>query len=271
MLWPIAHVLQIATFVANTPMMIRFSRSFLLLMTAVSPLLVAGQDAPAKKKNHYFTTGGEIIFSWADASKNDKSVDVITRFSPVFNFQGQYNIDAGPHFGMFTGITIHNVGFIYDDPDSAKTRYKSRVYSLGIPVALKLGNMSGGFLFGGYELEVPFNYKEKKFVNDEKVNKFNTWFSDRTPGVYQTVFAGFQTSRGLQVKFKYFLTNFFNKDFAAREENSNNIIYPYKTFDANVFYVSLSMQINEGAKKKKKTAPGSSASLQAPANQVSLR
>ena len=250
----------------------RFSRYCILLLIALSPFLALGQDTPSKKRNnHYFTTGGEIIFSWADATKNDKSVDVITRFSPVFNFQGQYNIDAGPHFGMFTGITIHNVGFIYDDPDSAKTRYKCRVYSLGIPVALKLGNMNGGFLFGGFELEIPFNYKEKKFVNDKKVNKFNTWFSDRTPGTYNTVFAGFQTSKGLQVKFKYFLTNFFNKDFAAREENSNNIIYPYKTIDANVFYVSLSMQLKEKPKKKKSSQDGSSASAPAAADPLVLR
>jgi hypothetical protein len=131
--------------------------------------------------------------------------------------------------------------------------------------------MSGGFLFGGYELEIPFNYKEKKFVNDEKVNKFNTWFSDRTPGIYHTVFAGFQTSRGLQIKAKYFLTNFFNKNFAAREENSNNIIYPYKTTDANVFYVSLSMQVQSKPRKKKHPEAGSSASRMAPAGHFAQR
>lgn len=41
--------------------------------------------------------------------------------------------------------------------------------------------MQGMYVYGGYEFEMPFNYKEKRFENDEKVSKFNTWFSSRTP------------------------------------------------------------------------------------------
>ena len=72
-----------------------------------------------------------------------------------------------------------------------------------IPIAVKGGNMSGFNIFGGYELELPFNYKEKKFVNEDKVEKNTSWFSKKTPGIYHTLFAGIQTQNGVQFKFKY--------------------------------------------------------------------
>jgi hypothetical protein len=199
------------------------------------------------QKKMYTTTGTETIFSWASAKWNGADVNSITRFSPVFNFQSQVHMDQSEHVGLFTGLSFRNVGFIYDDPAVAKQRWKARVYSLGIPIGIKVGNMNGGFLFGGYEIEFPLNFKEKRFLNDDKQEVNNYWFGSRTPSLYHTVFAGIQTKYGAQIKFKYYLTNFFNKGFSAND-GSGNIIYPYQNFDANVFYVSLSYQILKGLK-----------------------
>ncbi len=58
---------------------------------------------------------------------------------------------------------------------------------------------------------------------------------------------GFQTPHGIQLKFKYYLTNFFNKNYSAVDA-TGSLVYPYKDFKANVFYVSLSVQILKGTK-----------------------
>jgi hypothetical protein len=216
---------------------------FLLVFSNVS--LSYGQDEKRERKNVYSTSGGEFIFSWADVTVDGKDATVITRFSPVFNGQWQLHMDMGQHFGLVTGVSIRNVGLIYDDPTKINTRFKARTYTAGIPLGLKIGNMSALHLFGGYEIEFPFNYKEKAFVNDSKEEKNTDWFSSKTPSVYQSFFAGFQTPYGAQLKFKYYITNFFNKDYVGNDGNGN-AYKPYEKIDANVFYVSLSIQILNG-------------------------
>jgi len=197
------------------------------------------------QKNIYTTTGGEWIFSWADANQQGYDIDVITRFSPVINIQSQVHYDKTDNFGLFTGLALRNVGFIWNDPVQPETKRKARAYTIGLPVGFKIGNMTGTYLFGGYEIELPFNYKEKLFVNEDKVSKEVYWFSNRIPGLYQSVMAGIQTPYGTQIKFKYYLTNFFNKNYTAND-GSGNTVQPYADFNANVFYVSLSFQILKG-------------------------
>ena len=214
----------------------------LYLLAGLSVYTVSAQTTKEPKK-WYTTSGGEIIFSWADATKDGADATVITRFSPVFNFQYQAHYDMSTHFGLVTGLAIRNVGFIYDLPYEESTRYKARAYTLGIPIALKIGEMNGMHLFGGYEFELPFNFKTKKFVNEDKVEKITDWFSPRTPGFYNAVFVGIQGPTGVQLKFKYYLTNFFEKGYTQSDGTM-----PYAGFDANVFYFSLSFQLLNGTK-----------------------
>ncbi len=217
--------------------------SLLFMMLAFAG--ISSAQEPSAQKKAYTTSGGEIIFSWAEASQGGFDADVITRFSPVLNIQIQAHRDFGSQFGLFSGVNIRNVGYIWDDPTAVNTRYKARSYTLGIPLALKLGKMNGFFLFGGYEIEFPFNYKEKKFVNEDKVEKNTSWFSNKTPTLYNTFFAGIQTPFGTQIKFKYYVTNFFNKGYTAQDSNGNSY-HPYESLEANVFYVSLSFQFMKG-------------------------
>lgn len=198
------------------------------------------------QKNIYSTTGGEWIFSWANAEQNGADVDVITRFSPVINIQSQLHYDKTDRLGFFTGLSLRNVGFIWNDPVQPATKHKARVYNIGVPVGFKVGDMTGIYVFGGYELELPFNYKEKIFVNEDKTKEVY-WFTDRVPTIYNSLFVGVQTPYGTQIKFKYYLNNFFNENYAAND-GSGGIYYPYKTDfpNANVFYISLSFQILKG-------------------------
>ena len=218
-------------------------------MNKIKILLVVGMFAfmaniANAQVRTYATTGGEIIFSFADIDNNDINPDNIIRFSPVFNLQVFGNFDFGKNFGLLAGGTIRNVGFINGntDPDNSGIKKKYRTYNLGIPVGFKVGDVNKFFFFGGYEIEFPFHYKEKTFVNGVKQdNKISTWFTSRVPTFYNSVFAGIQFPYGLNLKFKYYFTNFFNEGF-TETVNSEDVM-PYQGYKANVFYFSLSFAL----------------------------
>src|SRR4030095_2139234 len=67
------------------------------------------------KSKAYVTTGGELIFSFANVEQNGNSASSTVRFSPVFNLQVMVNQDMNKSFGLFTGLVVSNVGYITDD------------------------------------------------------------------------------------------------------------------------------------------------------------
>lgn len=218
-----------------------FTKRTFALLTFI--FLCVGLSA---QKKAYTTTSGELIFSEAKISAGGSDVSSILRFSPVFNFQNWVNFDQSDNFGLFIGTSFRNVGFIYDVPNS-NLKKKIRTYNFGIPVGIKLGNLNGNFIYAGYELEIPINYKEKTFTNDSKTDKFNTWFSSRTNAFNSSVFVGLTLPHGASIKFKYYLTNFYNKSYSEKDAQGNPV-YPYQDLNVNVFYFSLNMFILKGAK-----------------------
>jgi len=152
-----------------------------------------------------------------------------------------YNFDFGKAAGLFTGLAIRNVGFIEDFPETG-LRKKYRTYNLGIPVGLKLGSMGGTHLYAGYEIEFPTNYKEKTFINERKDDKFNVWFTSRVPAFYHTVLVGVQFKYGFNLKFKYYLTNFFNQSY-SEVNDLGETVYPFADKDVRMFYFSLSFNL----------------------------
>ena len=138
------------------------------------------------------------------------------------------------------------VVFIYKVPnDSVDVRYKFRTYNIGIPVGLKVGNMNRGLVYFGYELEFPFNYKEKEIISEKK-DKFNVWFSDRTEKLFQSVFLGFQGPGRTNLTVRYYLTNFHNKDF---QETENGVTTkPYAGFNVNLLTFSLGYALFDATK-----------------------
>lgn len=202
-------------------------------------LSVYSQESEIKKA--YTTTGGELIFSMANITYDDINVDPIVRFTGFFNLQTLVHYDLNSSFGLFTGLSVRNVGFIYDVP-SSDIRKKARTYNIGLPVGIKFGNLDKLFIYGGYEIELPVNYKEKTFVNGEKDDKFNTWFSSRTNSVFHTLFIGIQLPYGANIKFKYYLTSFYNQDYKEKDQSGNTVM-PYQGIDVNMFYFSLSLNM----------------------------
>lgn len=209
-------------------------RRLLTLICFSISVLAAGQE-----KKMYTTTSGELIFSFADINYKGGETGSVMRFSPVLNIQNWLNIDHSDKFGMFTGLSLRNVGFIYDVPDQVNTRMKHRTYNIGIPAGIKIGNLNKTFFFGGYELELPFNYKEKTFVDEDKVDKTVIWFTNRVTTFNHSVMAGIQLPYGATLKFKYYLSNFFNKDYSM-SDGQGGTYKPYANSDYHVFYFSLS-------------------------------
>ena len=102
--------------------------------------------------------------------------------------------------------------------------------------------MDGRFLYAGYELEIPINFKAKKFINEDKTDKNSVWFSSQTTTFNHALFVGIQMPLGGNLKFKYYLSNFFNKDYTAQDP-SGNPYKPYQDMNVNVFYFSLNFFI----------------------------
>ncbi|WP_201747860.1 hypothetical protein [Chitinophaga vietnamensis] len=198
---------------------------------------------PKHRERIYVTHGGEgALLSFASMKNNDEHVRNIPRFSLFFNIGTNFNKDFSKNFGIFTGLNIKNIGLISKPTDSLKL--KQRVYTLGIPLGFKIGDLSGGsiFFFAGAECDLAFNYKEKQFVDGKKVHKFNEWFSDRTPLLMPSFFAGARVHPGFGLKVQYYPQNFFNKDFKTTDKG--NTVYPYKNMEANLVFVTLSYNFN---------------------------
>src|SRR6187549_3096080 len=127
-----------------------FLFSFFIVTTSFS------QSSPV-----YYSVGGEMIFSFADMQDQGQEASSLMRWAPVFNFQGYINKDLSQHLGLFSGMAIRNVGYIYDDYHDPVTdivnKKKFRTYNFAIPVGLKVGNLSKMFFYGGYEIEFPFH------------------------------------------------------------------------------------------------------------------
>jgi hypothetical protein len=218
-------------------------KKFLHLLLVILIFIPAGMQAQNQPKS-YITSGTEFIFSFASIDNNGVEGGNIMRFTGWLHLQGFYHYDFGRTSGLMTGLALRNVGFIYNEQESG-VKKKYRTYNVGIPVALKLGAMGKTYIYAGYEIEFPTNYKEKTFTNERKDDKFNVWFSKRTPALYHTVLVGLQFKYGMNLKFKYYLTNFFNQDYS--EVNQDGVTeYPYQNIDVRIFYFSLNINLFRG-------------------------
>lgn len=205
---------------------------FLGFVIMFLPLWVNGQIT-------YKTSGGEIIFGFADLIDNsgdDLSEGV--RTSLFFHLSQYRHLDLNNNLGWFTGLGLRNIGFVGQE---GAEKVKRRVYTVGVPFGVKLGDFrKRTFVFGGVEGEFAFNYKEKRYVNGKKISKYTSWFSDRTQKFLPSAFAGIQFSEGLNVKFRVYLDDFMTGDYQ----------------ESNLFHFSLSYQLEYGKRKigRKKTS-----------------
>ncbi|MEM6831775.1 MAG: hypothetical protein AAF551_14790, partial [Bacteroidota bacterium] len=238
-----------------------------ILFIGKSSLRAQSSDDNWEQKSSYFSFEGEMIFSLAEIEESTVlSYEQNLRWSPVFNLAWHYNYDVNDFVGFNIGLGIRNVGFIakadpvnievdgevitvgMDIEDNDIDRVKYRNYNLGIPIGFKVGRLDQKrplFLFAGYEIEFPFHYKEKEFDGNDKLRKRTDWFSPKTNNFQQAAFVGFQLPQGFSLKFKYYLTDFFDSDFEQFVEvdgvdvSATTRYKPFENFNAQVFYMSL--------------------------------
>ena len=205
-----------------------------------------------KAQSVYTTTGGEWIFSWASVDYDGQEGNTTLRWSPIINFYNYWHYDVSENLGFMLGLGTHNIGFITDVPASVvsdnsslnytgEVRKKFRNYTLGIPIGIKVGVMKEMYLFGGYELEIPYLYKEKTFEDGEKMKKYTSWFSQQSPTIYNSAFVGVQLPSGTSFKFHYYFTDFFKQSYVQDNVwSQGRNFYPTK---ANMMYLSISQTI----------------------------
>lgn len=211
----------------------------------MGPDTIFEDNLPAAPRGYWGSGLDAAIFStslYKDASSTSSKLTTL-RFTYVVNVGMNYNYDFTEHFGGFIGIGIKNIGLINKYGDST---VKRRVYTVGVPVGVKIGNLRNrNFFLAGAGVDVPFNYREKGFVERRHKEKFNEWFSDRTPNFMPYVFAGFSIDPGITLKFQYYPNNFFNQDYTTKNKLTGEEGYkPYAGMEANLLYVSLGLDIH---------------------------
>ena len=219
-------------------------------------LLAAGESLNLKAQEVYSTSSGEVILSGSDINFNSTNVNSLMRFTIFFHYQYNWHFDFTDNIGLYTGLGVRNVGLIMEDyfqnvgftgidnshPNYNKnTKIKKRSFSIGIPVALKLGSFGDNFyLYGGGEYEYMFHYKQKLFLDGNKT-KFKEWGSKRVTPWMPSFFVGVQFPYGINLKFKYYLDDFINKDFRGSDFNYE---VDYSQFEkSQVWYLALSYNI----------------------------
>jgi len=195
------------------------------------------------------------ILSTASYEKPGVSRQLSTLRFSMINIGYNFNYDFDEHFGIFTGIGIKNIGWIEKIADST---IKRRVYTIGVPLGFKLGNLKKkhyGFIGGG--LDVPFNYREKGFIKRGDKQKFSEWFSDRNAATMPYLFVGMSYAGGTTLKFQYYPGNFFNTSY---EQTTNGITtHPYQGYNANLMYITLGIDMAHKSHPKKKKDAGTEA------------
>jgi hypothetical protein len=231
----------------------------------------------------YSTSGGELIFSWGDLKYSQDFLNTYNqaeivnnpvRFTLFFHVQQFWHVDFSNNIGFFTGMGLRNIGMISDERlpinyvDGSGTQYSPanpypadgeyfdakiirRTYSVGIPLALKLGSFKDHLhIYGGGEMEWSFHMKEKWWNSHSRSGsktKSTSWWPEQITTFLPSAFVGVQFPGGINLKFKYYLENFLNHDYGKTRNQNNPAQSPgqvvsdlSKYEQSNLFYVSLS-------------------------------
>jgi hypothetical protein len=162
---------------------------------------------PCFAQHVYLASGGEMIFSYGKVTGND-SLTGIVRWTPFFNYGAQVHVDFSKNFGIYSGLNIRNIGLI-SHYNNGEVKIKERSYELGLPLALKVGNMDGVKLDVGAEADLMFAYKRKIEIGSNKT-KFSQWFSSNVNIFNPSLFGEISLRGGEFLRFQYYLDDFLN-------------------------------------------------------------
>jgi hypothetical protein len=210
----------------------------------------------------YSITSGEMIFSSGTLEFTNAYLQqypeaqvsgVPLRFTAFFHLSQYWHMDFSNKIGIYTGLGVKNTGVISDERlyngSPGIESYQSykiirRLYTGGIPLALKVGSFKDNlYFFGGGEVELAIHYKEKYWNSHSRSGsktKTTTWFGGQTDVILPSFIVGVQFPGGVNLKFRYYLNDFLNHNYS----NTNFVsdLNRYKT--SQVWHLSLSWQFN---------------------------
>lgn len=231
-------------------------------------LLIAGcinAQVPETKstfQKSYLASVSEVILSVGNLGKTSiypdgviliapapyETSEPIPRFSAFLHFGEQIHLNFANAIGMYTGFGFRNIGMINRLNDTIKV--KQRVYSFGIPLALKLGDMGKKrYAAFGAEVEFFYNYKQKTFLGKgrgDKVQKFNEWVSNRTNLLQPSVFAEFCFGKGSYLRLRYYLSDFLNP--ANQTFKVDGVTYRWTPEQSQLFSLSYGKVLSKKRK-----------------------
>lgn len=223
----------------------------------VAVLLIISANLSAQSKI-YTTSCFEFLFQNGQVTKDGVNPDQNMRFTVWFNYTQQGHVDFNQNLGMYTGLSIKNVGFITENEIIKSTNdlgvqiestpyetIKRRMYTIGIPLALKFGALDKNFyVYGGGEVGLALAYKEKRF--ESGVKKKKTSFLGSETNLFQpSVFAGIQLPGGLNVQYRLFLDNMLDQNYGRGTE------FDQSGFSKSVVqYISLCFNLGPNEWKK---------------------
>lgn len=227
------------------------------LKIIITALLVISTNISAQTK-YYSTTCFEFLFQNGQITKDGVNTDQNMRFTLWFNYTQQGHMDFNQHLGIYSGVSLKNVGFITEKEiirssdvlgvlteSTPYEKIKRQMYTLGVPLALKIGNMDKNFyVYGGGEVAIALTYKEKRFENGVKKKK--TSFLGNETNLFQpSVFAGIQLPRGLNIQYRVFLDNMLDQSYGRGTE------FDQSGFSKSVIqYISLCYNLTSKEWKK---------------------
>lgn len=203
----------------------------------------ADQKVPIGK--FYFSNSLDgMIFSTALINNGvDKSLGTL-RFSAWVNIGVNYNYNLNKNVGVYTGLDLKNIGFI-EKFDFQNTTVKNRLYTLGVPLGLRFGDLpKRNYFFMGGGIDLALHYKNKTWSDVQSKTKFNEWFSDYPNLFLPYVFAGLSL-KGLTFKLQYYPGNFFNqwKNFVP------TAVKTYASQNVNLLLFSIGKDMKFGKSK----------------------
>lgn len=207
------------------------------LFISLSFIRTDGQDL-------YSTISWEMLFQFADVElEGSNIISKPPRYTAFFHLADYIHFDIMDNIGLYTGLAIRNVGFIYDEDIPQKTIRRS--YTLGVPIAIKLGSFKNHiYFFGGGEYELLFHYKAKRWLSNDRDGtkiKDTSWFSDKTERFVPSLFAGIQFPGGINVTFKKYMGDFLNLDYVGSDLGQQDVAFADYT-QLDLYYISVSWQ-----------------------------
>jgi hypothetical protein len=190
-----------------------------------------------------------MILSTALINNNGAKSLGTLRFTAFAHVGFTYNYNISKNIGIYTGLDVKNIGII-EKFDVQNVTVKDRVYTIGVPVGLRFGNMpKRNYFFLGGGLDLPFHYKHKIWSDAQPKTKFNEWFSNYTNVFMPYLFAGIGI-KGTTLKVQYYPNNFFNEDKSVGTSATGQPIKIFANKNVNLLLVSIGRDMNFSKKKK---------------------